>query len=205
MDLEDRRKDRSTAHVGPGEGRAVRTPWAGLITRKVRSEQTGGAYSLFEVEVGPAGGEPPHIQHREDECLYVLEGRFEFVDEVNELLVEEGAAIYVPKGTLHGFKNVGEGPGRLLAIHTPGNSRESFVEEAASASGPVDMAAGIAAKYGIEICSAEEQKTGAQPRSRKEPVHRGDPADTSGRDKRPGGGGIFFPYRAAPPPDSIEL
>jgi glyoxylate utilization-related uncharacterized protein len=54
---------------------------AQLITRKVGSEQTGGAYSLFEVAVAHGGGSRPHIQHREDECFYVLEGRFEFVVE----------------------------------------------------------------------------------------------------------------------------
>ncbi len=43
----------STIHVGPGEGRAVRMEGALLITCKVGSEQTGGAYSLFEVVVKP--------------------------------------------------------------------------------------------------------------------------------------------------------
>lgn len=41
---------RKTAHLGLGEGRAVRMPGGCLITRRVGSEPTGGAYSFFEVE-----------------------------------------------------------------------------------------------------------------------------------------------------------
>ena len=61
-------KDRSVARVGPGEGRLL---WVlgELVTRKVASEQTGGAYSLFEVSTPPQSGPPAHVQHREDETF----------------------------------------------------------------------------------------------------------------------------------------
>ena len=53
------------AHVMWGEGRSM---WifGELVAYKVTAEQTGGAYSLFEVASGPGGGPPPHVQHRED-------------------------------------------------------------------------------------------------------------------------------------------
>ena len=54
----------SATYVGPGEGQAMRMPGAQLFTRKVSSEQTGGAYSLFEVAVEPKGASQHHIQHR---------------------------------------------------------------------------------------------------------------------------------------------
>jgi mannose-6-phosphate isomerase-like protein (cupin superfamily) len=44
------------------------------LTYKVPSQRTGGAYSLFEVATHPGAGPPPHVQHREDESFYVLEG-----------------------------------------------------------------------------------------------------------------------------------
>ena len=102
----------STIHLGPKEGRAVHMPEAQLITRKVGSEHTGGAYSLFEVAVGPMGGSEPHIQHKEDECFYVLEGQFEFLIEGATIEAGPGSLIYVPKGTLHAHKNLGESVGR---------------------------------------------------------------------------------------------
>ena len=101
-------KDRSVARVGPGEGRLL---WVlgELVTRKVASEQTGGAYSLFEVVSQPQDGPPPHIQHREDEAFYVLEGEYEFLVEGRTLRMPAGSLLYVPKGNLHAHKNGGRG------------------------------------------------------------------------------------------------
>ena len=115
--------------VGTGEGRTVRMPGGRLLTRKVSGEQTGGAYSLFEVLVAPGGGEGPHVQHREDECFYVLEGRFEFLHEDARIEAGPGSLVYVPKGGLHAFENAGETTGRMLVSQTPGGAYEGFVEE----------------------------------------------------------------------------
>ena len=115
--------------IGPAEGRATRMPGAQLVTRKVGSDQTGGAYSLFEVTVGAGGGEGPHVQHREDECFYVLEGRFGFAVEGEQIEAGPGSLVYVPKGVLHAFENAGETTGKLLVSQTPGGAYEGFVEE----------------------------------------------------------------------------
>jgi quercetin dioxygenase-like cupin family protein len=50
-----------------------------FVTYKVPSQQTGGAYALFEVTTQPGSGPPPHVNHREDEAFYVLEGDYEFL------------------------------------------------------------------------------------------------------------------------------
>jgi quercetin dioxygenase-like cupin family protein len=163
-------KNRSATQVGPGEGRSL---WVlgELVTRKVTSEQTGGAYSLFEVVSQLQGGPPPHIQHREDECFYVLEGEYEFMVEGLTLRMPAGSLLYVPKGNLHAHKNVGEGTGRMLVSQTPGGLHERFFEdlgkpaEDTSTPGPeeppnVQRAATIAAKYGIEISPLSEEWSG---------------------------------------------
>src|SRR4028118_1139985 len=71
---------KGVAHVRPAEG--IRSLWVfdELVTCKVTSDQTGGAYSLFEVTTQPGEGPPPHVHHREDEAFYVLEGEYEFLD-----------------------------------------------------------------------------------------------------------------------------
>lgn len=145
-------------HVGPREGRAVRTPWDELVTRKVAGQQTGGAFSLFEVEVTPRGGQPPHVQHREDEFFYVIEGRFGFlVEDGEEFEAGPGSLVYVPKGNLHAFENAGETTGRLLVGQTPAGSYERFLEEAgkpATEESPdAEGLAAIAVEYGIEMVS----------------------------------------------------
>jgi len=156
----------STVHVGPGEGRAVRMAGQQLVTLKVSSEQTGGTYSLFEVAVALGGGPSPHVQHREDECFYVLEGEFEFLIEGSKVEVGAGALIYVPKGTLHAFENTGGTTGRLLVSQTPGGVYEGFVKQvgervtdkntpptAAEPPEDVERLAAVGAEYGVEMVS----------------------------------------------------
>ncbi|CAA9398776.1 hypothetical protein AVDCRST_MAG82-76 [uncultured Rubrobacteraceae bacterium] len=155
-------RDRGTIHVGPGEGRAL---WISreLVMCKVTSEQTGGAYSLFEISSQPQGGMPPHIQHREDECFYVLEGELQFLVEDRTMSVGVGSLLYVPRGNLHAYDNLGDKPARMLVIQTPGGLHERFFEELGepvedqaapsiteSAPGGEKITA-TAAKYGIEI------------------------------------------------------
>ncbi len=150
------------AYIPPGEGRAL---WVlgELVTCKTTSEQTGGAYSLFEVTTQPGGGILPHVQHREDESFYVLEGEYEFLVEGRTISAGAGSLIYVPKGTLHAHKNVGEGVGRMLVSQTPGGLYERFLEEVGQAvddeAGPLiledqpnlERIVTIGVQYGIEI------------------------------------------------------
>ena len=156
-------KNAGTVRVGVGEGRALRMPGSVSVTRKVGSGRTGGAYSLFEVEVAPGGGEAPHVQHREDECIRVIEGRFEYLGEDGRFEIGAGDLVYVPRGDLHAYTNVGATTGRLLVLHTPGGGHERFLDEvgdeAASESIMPDpeRLAGVAAGYGIEICKTNEQ------------------------------------------------
>jgi mannose-6-phosphate isomerase-like protein (cupin superfamily) len=151
---------RDVAYVGPGEGRAVWVPGGRLLTYKVTAEQTGGAYSLFEDTVPPQYGAPPHIHHREDESFYVVEGEFEFSRDGETIRAGAGSLVYVPRGSLHAFKNVGERSGRLLMSQTPGGLHERFFEEVGeeatdrttppAATGRPDLVA-VAAKYGTEM------------------------------------------------------
>ena len=157
------RMEKAVAHIQLGEGTKSLWVLGELVTYKVPSLKTGGAYSLFEVTTHPGAGPPPHVQHREDESFYVLQGEFEFVVEGRTISVGVGSLIYVPKGTLHAHKNVGEGVGRMLVSQTPGGLYERFFEEVGK---PVDGEARplvfedqpdmsriveVAAEHGIEI------------------------------------------------------
>ena len=159
-------------HVSPGEGRSL---WVlgELVTCKTTREQTGGAYSVFEVTTQPGVGPPPHVQHREDESFYVLQGEFEFVVEGRTIRAGAGSLLYVPKGTLHAHKNVGEGVGRMLVSQIPGGLCERFFEEVGKAvegeAGPLvledqlnlERIVTIGVQYGIEIPPPIAQRTRA--------------------------------------------
>jgi mannose-6-phosphate isomerase-like protein (cupin superfamily) len=121
--------EHSGVHIPPGEG--ARSLWVMgvLVTRKIPSHRTGGAYTLFEVATQPGSGPPPHVHHREDESFYVLEGEFEFLIGGETLRVGAGSLLYFPKGTLHAHRVLGEAVGRMLVTQTPGGLYERFFDE----------------------------------------------------------------------------
>jgi len=153
----------SAERVAAGKGSTSLRVFGEMVTCKIASYQTGGAYSLFEVTTQPGSGPPPHIHHREDEAFYVLEGEYEFLAESRTISAGAGSLIYVPKGNLHAHRSVGEGVGRMLTSQTPGGLYERFFEEvgeetkdrpaARVSQNPPDMEkiARTAAEYGIEI------------------------------------------------------
>lgn len=97
-----------------------------LYTFKVTGKQTNGAFTLIEQVVQPQSGPPPHIHHEEDEVFYVLNGKFSFLSGDKHGVVDAGATIYIPKGTLHTFKNIDEQQGTLLVLITPAGLEEFF-------------------------------------------------------------------------------
>lgn len=97
-----------------------------LYTFKATGKQTNGALTVIDQQIQPGGGPPPHIHHEEDEAFYVLEGRFSFLCGENQDVFERGAFVYIPRGTLHTFRNIGESIGKLLVTITPAGLEEFF-------------------------------------------------------------------------------
>jgi mannose-6-phosphate isomerase-like protein (cupin superfamily) len=161
--VEEKTLEKGLAHILPGEGRRSLWVLGELVTYKISSHKTGGAYSLFEVASLSSTGPPPHIHHREDESFYVLEGEYEFLSGREILRAGAGSLLYIPKGILHTHKNIGEGVSRMLLTQTPGGLYEHFFGDVGKAvdddSGPpvfeeqqdVGSVIAKAAKYGIEI------------------------------------------------------
>ncbi len=144
----------------PGKGKSL---WVlgDLYTFKVVGEDTGGSFALIEGQVQPENGPPPHIHHREDETFYVLEGEFSFLHGDITFTATAGSFVYIPKGTLHTFKNIGTSQGRFLVVITPAGF-EKFFEEigepAIDKSSPppfnqatVEKLLTIAPKYHLEV------------------------------------------------------
>lgn len=109
----------------PGEGRSV---WllGVLHTTKITGAETGGAFAVCEQTALPGGGPPPHIHQCEDEAFFVLEGAFSFLCGDQSVTAGPGTFVYVPKGTLHTFKNVGETTGRFLCFLSPAGFEQFF-------------------------------------------------------------------------------
>src|SRR6202008_4267840 len=73
-----------------------------------------------------AGCEPPmHVHHREDEWLYVIEGRITAFVDGRELELGAGSLGCLPRGVPHTYA-VDSGSARMLAINTPGGFAGMF-------------------------------------------------------------------------------
>jgi quercetin dioxygenase-like cupin family protein len=153
---------RSVTHVPPDEGKSVWMVGTDLITFKAASEDTDGAFALFDTVILPQGGPPLHIHHREDESFYVLRGQIEVFDDERTIRATTGSFVHIPKGTVHGFKNVGKEPARMLVLVTPAGLDKFFEEmgetgtDVSSPPPPPDQEYfkrfGVTAqKYGIEV------------------------------------------------------
>jgi quercetin dioxygenase-like cupin family protein len=114
--------------VTPGQGERI---WivGDTMTFKATGESTGGSLLLAENLTAPGGGPPPHIHSGEDEFFSVLDGTFEIRigDELH--VVGPGGFAYVPRGTVHNFRNTADTPSRILIGFTPAGI-EGFFREA---------------------------------------------------------------------------
>ena len=107
-------------------------PHIGLVgdtyTILVAGSDTAGRYTLIDMHVPPGGGPPPHIHHREQEAFYVLEGTLDIQMGEKVVQASTGDFVHIPIGTVHSFRNSGDGVAWLLVIFSPGGM-ERFFEE----------------------------------------------------------------------------
>ena len=99
-----------------------------LLQIVIDGDQTGGSYAVAEDRSSPGFGPPPHVHEREDEAFYVIEGEYLFGSDDGEVRAGPGTFVHAPKGRLHWWRNVGDGPGRHLEIFTPAGLERMFEE-----------------------------------------------------------------------------
>ena len=110
-------------------------------------QETGGRYFLMEGIVPPGGGPPPHIQTREEEGFYVLEGTVRFWVDGEVIDASGGTFLHVPRGMLHNFRNESNENARVLFIFAPSGIEEMFSKMGAAP----ELYAEIANEYGVEF------------------------------------------------------
>jgi quercetin dioxygenase-like cupin family protein len=91
----------------------------------VTGEQTAGAYFVMEAVVPPGGGPPPHIHRNEDETLYVVAGRCDFLLGDERITAGPGDFVNVPRGAVHCFHNASDAEVRSSSPSRPPTSRAS--------------------------------------------------------------------------------
>ena len=112
--------------TGPDGGETITTSAGSSAEIKVRSGQSGGDYGAVRYTVR-AGDEPPlHTHSREDELVYVVEGRL--VARVGDARIEVGPGAFaaLPRGVAHTIEVIGE-QATLLLTFVPGGLERFFV------------------------------------------------------------------------------
>ena len=123
------------------------------VTHKLTSQQTGGAYYLFESVFEPETGNRLHIHRREDEVGYVLEGALEIRLADQTVVVEAGSVAHLPKNIPHAIRNPLKTASRYLFMAIPAGLDQWFdALEAARNDGTLDdaMYRKLSLDYGIE-------------------------------------------------------
>ena len=116
--------------VAPGSGEQLNI--AGSQTfHKIKSSATNGVFSVMEFVTPPGKGVAVHVHEREDELVYLLEGKIEVTLGNQTMKAVPGVMALLPRGIPHGFTNIGNKPSRLLDTILPGQFDNYFVELAA--------------------------------------------------------------------------
>jgi quercetin dioxygenase-like cupin family protein len=100
----------------------------GLITIKVTTQQSGGAFFLLEDIAQRGKTTPLHLHPDDDETFYVLEGELLVHVDGTEYIVGAGGTAFAPRGSAHAFLVTSE-HARFLGLCTPGAGIEAFLRE----------------------------------------------------------------------------
>lgn len=107
-----------------GEGERLWFYGGGVHTWKASSDETDGAFILFEDQMTQGKTTPLHAHADEDETLYVLDGELLVHIDGNEYPVGPRGVAIAPRGVPHAFL-VTSPTARVLTLQTPG-SAEGF-------------------------------------------------------------------------------
>ena len=119
-------------------------------------DHTDGEYFLVDAVVPPGGGPPFHIQTREEEAFYILEGELTFYGQDGEIVAGPGMYLNIPKGAKHRFHNNGDQTARMLFFFAPAGIETLFdaFAEMDEPKGNVESAIEalnvLGEKYGVE-------------------------------------------------------
>ncbi|QEN88452.1 cupin domain-containing protein [Labrys sp. KNU-23] len=106
----------------------------GLELRFLHSKaDTQGSLDMFEMIVQPSARMPvAHYHESWDETVYGLEGEMTFRIGDREVGLTAGQTLFIPRGTVHAFRNDGQGPATCLVVLTPGVLGIDYFREVAA-------------------------------------------------------------------------
>jgi quercetin dioxygenase-like cupin family protein len=109
----------------------------------LESKHSNGQLAMFEFTV-PAGAKvpAPHSHTHYDETIYGLDGVMTFTVNGQPMDIATGGTCFIPRGAVHGFKNLKPANAIALAVVTPALIGPEYFREMAAivnAGGPPDL------------------------------------------------------------------
>jgi quercetin dioxygenase-like cupin family protein len=109
----------------------------------LEAADTNGSVAMFEFTV-PVGAKVPlpHSHQHYDETIYGVAGVITFAVEGRTVDIGPGDSCFIPRGAVHGFKNLKPTDAKALAVVTPALLGPDFFRETAAivnAGGPPDV------------------------------------------------------------------
>ena len=105
-----------------------------IVLRFLRSKHdTAGSLDMFEMDVAWEGRMPlPHYHRDWDETVYGLRGTLKFDVGGKPMTLDPGDALFIPRGTVHGFENRSGVLATCLCVLTPGVLGPEYFREFAA-------------------------------------------------------------------------
>ncbi len=99
--------------IPPGEGHRI-----GNVEFLARTADTP-RFTLGIIDIVPGRVLEAHVHAEEDDAFFMLAGTMTFTLGDEDVLAPPGTFVLVPPGVLHGFRNDGDEPVRMLNVHAP--------------------------------------------------------------------------------------
>ena len=99
------------------------------------TEATGGALSVLLGWHKPGEGPPDHVHYGQEEIFFIVDGTYELTIGGQTSTVGPGTIVFLPRNTVHRFRNAGEKTACMLDWSLPGGQDHYFKAIAELAAG----------------------------------------------------------------------
>lgn len=90
------------------------------------TEATGGALSVLMGWHKPGEGPPDHVHYGQEEIFFIVDGTYELTIGGQTSTIGPGTIVFLPRNTVHRFRNVGEKTACMLDWSLPGGQDRYF-------------------------------------------------------------------------------
>ena len=121
------------------------------------TEDTAGAMSVIVAWHNPGEGPPDHVHFNQEEIFFIVDGLYELTIDGQTSIGGPGTLVFIPRNTVHSFKNVGATPACMLDWTLPGGQDQYFKkisELAGGGSFTGDKLAELNKEHHTAFCSA---------------------------------------------------